>query len=159
MAESFEVAFDGLFDRAYRLAYRILGDGPAAEDVAAEALARAYADWAKISDLDYRDAWVMRVASNLAIDVTRRKPRHQRAPAASSMDEQVVLRVALGAALRALPKRQRESVSLRYLADLREAEVASLLGVSVGSVKTHVSRGLASLRAQFGDSFKEARSV
>ena len=50
------------------------------------------------------------------------------------------------AALRRLPRRQREVVTLRYLADVPEAEVARLLGISAGSVKTHASRGLAALR-------------
>jgi RNA polymerase sigma factor (sigma-70 family) len=49
--------------------------------------------------------------------------------------------------LQALPKRQREVVALRYLADLSEAEVAAALGCSVGTVKQHASRGLASMRA------------
>jgi RNA polymerase sigma factor (sigma-70 family) len=45
-----------------------------------------------------------------------------------------------------LPKRQRESVVLRYLGDLSEAQTADLMGCSVGSVKTHSSRGLSALR-------------
>jgi RNA polymerase sigma factor (sigma-70 family) len=52
----------------------------------------------------------------------------------------------LYAALERLPKRQRESVVLRYLGDLSEAQTADLMGCSVGSVKTHSSRGLAALK-------------
>jgi RNA polymerase sigma-70 factor (sigma-E family) len=48
-------------------------------------------------------------------------------------------------ALRALPARQREVLSLRYYLDLSEAEIARTLGISAGSVKTHASRGLAAL--------------
>jgi RNA polymerase sigma factor (sigma-70 family) len=51
-------------------------------------------------------------------------------------------------ALRALPRRQREVVALRYLADRPEAEVADLLGCSAGAVKQHAHRGLAALRAR-----------
>lgn len=54
--------------------------------------------------------------------------------------------VELVAALRSLPRRQREVVALRYLADLPEAEVAALLGCAPGTVKQHAHRGLAALR-------------
>ena len=51
-------------------------------------------------------------------------------------------------ALRRLPERQREVVVLRHLADLPEVDVAASLGISVGSVKTHLSRGVARLRSE-----------
>lgn len=159
MEDSFEQAFDELFLRSFRLAHRLLGDAAAAEDVAAEACARAYARWKRVGGLPYRDAWVLRAASNLAIDTIRKRKRT--APAAVAppdMEDGVALRLALGAALRALPRRQRESVVLRHLAGLKESEVAELLGVSTGSVKQHTSRGLAALRDHLGDRiWREAR--
>ena len=146
----FEEAFDSLFPRAFHLARRIVGDDAAAEDVAAEALARAYARWSHVAALPYRDAWVLRVAANLAIDETRRR-RPVRAPApAADPDDVVTLRVALRAALRSLPRRQRQAVALRYLGGLSDTEVAGALGISTGSVKTHLHRGRAALRAAFG---------
>jgi hypothetical protein len=51
----FELAFQDLFGRAYRVAYGILGSGPVAEDVAAEALTRAFADWKRVGHLPYRE--------------------------------------------------------------------------------------------------------
>jgi RNA polymerase sigma factor (sigma-70 family) len=48
-------------------------------------------------------------------------------------------------ALRALPRRQREVLALRYYLDLSEAEIAATLGISAGSVKTHAHRGLDAL--------------
>ena len=48
-------------------------------------------------------------------------------------------------ALRQLPERQREALALRYYLDLSEAEMAAAMGISAGSVKTHLHRGLASL--------------
>ena len=60
-------------------------------------------------------------------------------------------RLDLQRALRDLPKRQRDVVVLRYVADQPEDAVAAALGVSVGTVKTHASRGLAALRARLGD--------
>ncbi|MGH9125955.1 MAG: sigma-70 family RNA polymerase sigma factor, partial [Acidimicrobiales bacterium] len=128
--DSFEEAYRELFLRAARVAYRVLGDRAAAEDVAAEALARAYAHWPRISDLSYRDGWVLRVASNLAIDATRRRPLAA-AMASDPLDsaEAATLRLALVEALRSLPRRQRQAVVLRYLSGLRADEVAAALGV------------------------------
>jgi RNA polymerase sigma factor (sigma-70 family) len=55
------------------------------------------------------------------------------------------------AALRRLPERQREALALRYFLDLPEAEIAAAMGVSAGSVKTHVHRGLAALAQLLGE--------
>ena len=65
------------------------------------------------------------------------------------------MRVALVAALVGLPRRQRETIVLRYLCDLPEADVARALGVSAGTVKTHIHRALATLRANVGTDFEE----
>ncbi|HTU40044.1 MAG TPA: SigE family RNA polymerase sigma factor [Acidimicrobiales bacterium] len=147
---SFEVAFADLYRLAYRVAYRILGDRSDAEDVAQEALARATIRWAKLHDRP--EGWVSRVASNLAVDRYRRRRREPTIPTGplGIVDERSVERSDLVTALRRLPRRQREVVVLRYLADLSEADVADALGCSVGSVKTHASRGLAALRREFG---------
>jgi RNA polymerase sigma-70 factor (ECF subfamily) len=77
----FEDEFHDLLGIALGAAARIVGQGPAAEDVAAEALARLWLRWAKVAHLDYRDAWLVRVTTNLALDqVKRREPT---APASS----------------------------------------------------------------------------
>ena len=84
--DGFEEAFDALFSAARRIAVRLVGAGPEADDVAAEALARAYARWSKIRELDYRDAWVMRVTANVALDVLRRSRRPLPPPVADEAD-------------------------------------------------------------------------
>jgi RNA polymerase sigma factor (sigma-70 family) len=149
---TFEEAFDDLFRRAFRVARRILGDPATAEDVAAEAMARAYAHWRKIGDEPWREGWVVRVATNLALDVARSRTRMTDAAIAERgrEDDDVAVRLALLEAMARLPKRQREVVALRHLAGLSEAETAAALRVSAGSVKTHLSRGLASLRSRMG---------
>ena len=145
--DDFTAAFDELFPRACRLARRIVGDAAVAEDVAAEALARAYARWGKVSELPWRDGWVLRVASNLAIDhVRRRREEPVAASVAADEEDAVSLRLALSACLRALPRRQRQAVALHYLAGLTDGEVGQALGISEGSVKTHIHRGMAALR-------------
>ena len=149
-APSFEEVFPVLVRDAYRVAYRLLGDRSEAEDVAQEACARAYSRWSTIRD--HAEPWCVRVASNLALDLLRSRTRsikrneriltEQSGSTGASSDD----RLDLYAALSKLPKRQRESVVLRYLGDLSEAQTADLMGCSVGSVKTHSSRGLAALK-------------
>ncbi len=154
--DGFNEAFDPLFARAYRVARRILVDSASAEDVAAETMARAYAHWGKIGRQSWREGWVVRVASNLALDLVRRRSRMVDAPMAedSVEDDDVAVRLALAEALALLPRRQREVVVLRHLAGLSEAEVAEALRVSTGSVKTHLHRGVASLRIRLGPIFQ-----
>lgn len=144
----FEEAFDDLYTRAYGVAYQLLGRRSEAEDVAQETLARAFVRWRKIRS--YAEAWVVRVAGNLAVDVWRRLRRvdtnaatERRGATAPGPNEQ---RIDLHRALDKLSGRQRDVLILRFLADLPEADVAKALGCSVGSVKQHASRGLATLR-------------
>ena len=157
--DGFEEAFDELFPRAVRLATRLLGDRAAAEDVAAEAMARAYARWPKVAGLPYRDGWVLKVATNLAIDRLRRRPPEVRPVPAGDFEDEVELRLALNAALLTLAPRQRQAVTLRYLAGLSDREVALALGISLGSVKTHIHRGLNGLRARMGAALEEVTSI
>ena len=159
--QRFRAAYVELFPLAFRVAVRLVGDVSTAEDVAAEALARAYARWEHVENLPYRDAWVLRVASNVAIDVTRRRRRRVAPVAVAEADpsDAAATRVALVAALRALPDRQRDVVVLRYLSDLPEEAVAASLGISAGTVKTHLSRGLTSLRRLLGDEHGRALIV
>ena len=153
----FEEMFDELFDRSRCLATRLLGDRTRGEDTAAEALARTWLHWSKVRGLDHRVAWVLRVTTNLCLDqLRRRRPVVVAAPFLDPTDA-VALRLALAAALRSLPRRQREVVVLRHLADLPEAEVASALGITTGTVGAHLHRGLASLRARLGDDREELR--
>jgi RNA polymerase sigma-70 factor (sigma-E family) len=157
--ETFSAAFDRLFRDAYRVAYRLLGNRDDAAEVAQEALARALVRWNRVSDAGDPAPWVVRVAANLALDRWRRAKtadRH-RADATRAEVEVVVVpeRIDLHRALAALPRRQRQVVVLRYVADMSEADVAGALGCSVGTVKTHASRGLAALRAALGSSIEE----
>lgn len=151
----FQEAFPGMFLAAYHVSYRLLGDVAGAEDVAAEAVARALVSWRRVGPLEHRTAWVARVAGNLAIDEIRRTRRRRGRPvamlnAAPDATEDAALRLALGAALAALSTRQREVIALRYLADLDEFEVSRVLGISVNSVKKHAMRGRAALRERLG---------
>jgi RNA polymerase sigma factor (sigma-70 family) len=153
----FEDTFRELYPRAVGLGYRMLGSRAAAEDVAAETFAKALMQWDRL-DPDRIAGWVLRVTANHAIDVMRRKGR-QLEPAVINLEDATTLRLALAEALSKLPRRQREAVALRFLSDMSEADTADALGVSTGSVKTHVHRGLAALRDELGDENLEAVGV
>lgn len=146
----FEAVFDQMLGRAYRHALRLVGNQELAEDLAAEALTRTYVHWRRVRSLEYREAWVLRVVTNLAIDAyaKQRVPLADTAPIA--LEDAAVLRVTLAQALRALPARQRDAVVLRYLVDLSEADTAEALGVAPGTVKSHLSRAVAHLRRVLG---------
>jgi len=145
----FAAEFDRLFDRAYAVARRLIGDPTAAEDVAAETLTRTYVHWNRVRGFEYRDAWVARVATNLALKASRRRGAAAESITADTSDA-TTLRLALVDALDRLPRRQREAVALRYLADLTIDDVALTMGVSAGTVKQSVHRALRTLRDQFG---------
>ena len=146
---SFDEAFPELAALVFRVAYRLLGNRAEAEDVAQEAVARAFARWRRVHD--HAAPWVARVAANLALDALRAKGRRHQVDlppdAASGGAERAAIdRMELARLLESLPRRQREVVVMRYLADRSEADTAEALGTSVGSVKRHAHRGLATLR-------------
>jgi RNA polymerase sigma factor (sigma-70 family) len=144
--DGFDDAFASLFAIAYRVAYRSLGSAAEAEEVAQESMTRALLRWGRIRDR--APGWVAVVSLRLSIDATRRRTRPSyfddlEAPA---VGPEIERRLDLTTALLRLPKRQRQVLACRYLADLPDDETAQLLGISSGSVKQHASRGLASLR-------------
>lgn len=147
-APAFEAEFSSLWQRAYRVSYRLVGSSALAEEIAQEALARACADWARVGG--HAEAWVSRVAYNLAIDEIRRHKRAERwsfLGAASSIEAAGLDdRMDLADALRRLPKRQREVVVLRYLADQSQAATATALGITQSTVARHAAAGLSALQ-------------
>lgn len=156
--DGFEESFRELYPRALRLAERMLGNRAAAEDVAAETMARALMRWERL-DPERVAGWVLKVTANQAIDLLRRKGRTL-TPGVVDLEDSTTMRLALGSALRKLPRRQREAIVLRYLSEFSEAETAAALGISTGSVKTHVHRGLRTLRGELGhDPLEEVAHV
>ena len=140
--------FDELYAVGYRAGYAVLGRRADAEDCAQEAMARALARWDRVHE--YAPAWVARVATNLALDRVRRLNRRLD-PAVDVVDDPVAIRRHdLVTALRALPKRQREAVVLRYLVDLSESQTALAMGCATGTVKSAAARGLDHLRRALG---------
>lgn len=135
-----------------KLAYSLCDDRERAEDAVQEALVKVYQRWSHIDDpLAYARAATV----NATRDDWRRSARQQRieaalernpVPDARAPHEQLLQRDALMTALDSLPRRQREVLVLRYGSQLSEAETASILQISVGTVKSQSNRALARMR-------------
>jgi RNA polymerase sigma factor (sigma-70 family) len=141
----FEEFFRAMFPRAVRTAYRVTGDRGLAEDAAIEAMSRAHLHWGRVRPLPWREGWVLKTTFREALRLARR-PSMGSPEEALDVEDMVLLRSALVEALNRLPRRQREAIGLRYLADFSDTEVATAMGISVTSVKTHLHRGLSALR-------------
>lgn len=112
-----------------------LGDQALAEEATAEAFARAFANWGRISSMTSPVGWVYRVALNEARGCFRRRRLERRiTQRAAAVHPPVEPEDALWEAVRALPERARLAIALRYVADLPESEVAALMGVARGTV-------------------------
>lgn len=152
--------------RLRRVAYLLTGHPQDAEDLVQTALAKTYLAWPRIRDREAVDAYVHRVMTNTRTSWWRRS-RHL--PVADIDDQPSLphdqrdvyadadLHNALWVALSRLSHRQRAAVVLRYYEDLSEADTATALGVSVGTVKSTVSRALRRLRDDAGLSPGDAR--
>lgn len=136
------------------------GDVGEAEELAQEAFARVYSARGRIRDGARAQSYLYSTAFNLARSRWRRGHTLERAlrrlgsPDEAAAVDVVVLRAAASAtttaAVTALPTRQRACVVLRYYGELSVADVGEVLGISANSVKTHLQRGLASLRISLG---------
>ncbi|HET9556507.1 MAG TPA: sigma-70 family RNA polymerase sigma factor [Actinomycetota bacterium] len=126
-----------------------------------EAFARASARWGRLRDYDVPEAWVRRVAMNLAADRGRRLQRQARALLRAGPPPSVppasVEALALADALRTLPMHQRQAIVLHHLVDLPVEEVAATLGARTGTVKSWLARGRHALAIRLGDT-EEVRS-
>ncbi|MEU1685536.1 SigE family RNA polymerase sigma factor [Micromonospora sp. NPDC005707] len=136
--------------RLLRVAYLLTGDWAAAEDLLQTALVKVWFAWPRVHGDP--DAYVRRTIVNTFISWRRRRwtgeiPQAlpERVEAADRMTEYVE-RDALWRLLAELPRRQRAVLVLRYFEDLTEAQIAETLGISVGTVKSQASKGLAKLR-------------
>ena len=155
MGGAFEDFYTATVDRLHGQLFMVTGDLHEAEEVVQEAFVRAASRWARLKDYDLPEAWVRRVAMNLAAD--RARWRHRRllllgrignppqVPAVS------VEQVALAQALRALPISHRQVIVLHYLADLPVGEIAGVLSVPPGTVKSWLARGRRALAATPGE--------
>ncbi len=155
-----QAGFEAFVDREYHRLVRALGlycgDLDVAEELAQDAFARAYQRWGRVGRYDRPDAWVHRVAFNLARSWFRRRYAERRAyarhgPVPDRLDApEATDTVAVRAAVLALPDRQREAIVHRYFLGRSVAETAEVLGVSDGAVKAATFKAIHNLRDELG---------
>jgi RNA polymerase sigma-70 factor, ECF subfamily len=153
--EGFEEFYLATVGRLLGQLFPVTGDLHEAEEIVQEAYARASTHWARLRDYDVPEAWVRRVAMNLAADRGRRLQRQARALLRAGPPPHVppasVEALTLAQALRSLPMHQRQAIVLHHLVDLPVEEVAATLGARTGTVKSWLARGRKALAATLGD--------
>jgi RNA polymerase sigma-70 factor (sigma-E family) len=125
------------------------GDPQVAEDLVAEAFARAWTSWRTVSHHPAPDAWVVRTALNTRVSWWRRHRRELPLldQDSATVDTPTEVDATLVAALSRLPTRQREVIVFRVLLDLDTATTAKVLKIAPGTVMSHLSRAVAALRS------------
>ncbi len=160
------------FDDFYRaefaplvsLAGMVLGQRAGAEDVAQEGMVDAYRRWDRLSTYDSPRAWVRKVVVQRAVKVARKRSNERVAqlrsvpPSAEGtpiepFDPELLTH------LRELPPQQRAALALHYLDDASVLDIAQTLGVSEGTVKTHLHKGRQRLAASLGPSAQGEEEV
>jgi RNA polymerase sigma-70 factor (sigma-E family) len=147
------------YDAMVRLATLLVDDPGAAEEVVQDAFVRLGTHWDRVADPSARGAYLRATVVNLSRSRLRRRRVARRlrlapSPDALAAEHHVMVgedQRAVLAALATLSERQRACVVLRYYQDLTAPVIAATLGISVGSVKTHLHRGLVALAAQLED--------
>nr|WP_179478940.1 SigE family RNA polymerase sigma factor [Allobranchiibius huperziae] len=140
-----------------RTAWLLCGDSHRAEEMVQESLERVYLRWGRVRRGGQPLAYTRRVLININTDRWRRSHKEvltydgsiDETPAVGGgwiEDRDQVIRL-----LRLLPPREREVVVLRHYADVSERDVADMLQISVGTVKSSASRGLSTLRAALSE--------
>jgi RNA polymerase sigma-70 factor (sigma-E family) len=150
-----------------RLSVLLVRDVATAEEVVQDAFIAVHDRWSRLRDTDKALAYLRQAVVNRSRSALRHRTvvaRHaarETVPNHAAPADAPVLasarRAAVLDAMKALPERQREVLALRYYLDLSEAEIADALGISRGAVKSHASRGSATLRSLLGD-YLEDRS-
>ena len=139
-------------DVAYRAALGVVGDPHAAQDVAQEVAIKALTHAARLRDPACADAWLYRVATRAALREVRRSAGRRRAeqrahavpPAPAPSGELTEL----WSVLAGLPPRQRAVLTLRYVFDLSDRDIAAAVGCREATVRSHLFHGRATLRAR-----------
>lgn len=140
-----------------RYARVLSGDRQSAHDLVADTLVAASKRWDTIRQLDLPAAYVRRMLTNRHIDLTRRRrmvrwtqisPEDHHIPAIEDHTDAIHQRGFLDGLLRELPARQRAALVFRFYLGLPDDEIAQELGMTLGSVRSAISRGLATLRTK-----------
>ncbi|WP_432353369.1 RNA polymerase sigma factor SigW [Sporosarcina sp. A2] len=156
--------------RLYHVCYRMLNSREEAQDIAQEAFLRAYSNLHTFDQKRKFSTWIFRIATNLCIDrIRKKKPdysldaqvpgtegldMYSQIAAAEDLPEEVVERMETQERVQyeigRLPEKYRSVITLRYMEELPLQEIADILELPLGTVKTRVHRGRDALRKQIG---------
>jgi RNA polymerase sigma factor (sigma-70 family) len=150
-AAAFAEFYAGASDDCLRVVLATVRDRQTAEDLVAEAFARAWASWPKVSRHPAPRAWVVRTALNAHRSWWRRHRREVVMAEVSATAAEPAAEPAgeLMAAVLALPLRQRQVVACRLFLDLDTAQTAQTIGIAPGTVTAHLNRAISALRGDF----------
>ena len=168
MLDTFDQFAADRIDRLLRFATALTCDPHLAQDVVQEVLVRVQHKWDRIGPLSARDQYVRRMIINEYLSWRRRKAARTVAATHSTLDElgpptadpanAYAERDAMRKRIATLPRKQRAALVLRYYEDRTDAEIAELLGCSAGTVRSHISRALSTLRANHQHPVREVLS-
>ena len=146
----------------FSIAWHMLRDRAVAEELAQDVFLSLHQHLAELESPEHVQFWLRRVTSNRALDVARRRQRRPMVslenapePVALTPTGDPMLGTALKKLVAALPEKSRAIVVLRYQEDLDPAEIARVLGIPVGTVKSQLQRALALLREKLSRSLGE----
>ena len=153
--EAFTAIVGPRLDRAYGLAWHLLGHTADAEDACQEALVAAWSAWPRLRDRSRFDAWFDRILVNTCIEHLRRQARRPQMtlpedPDVADRDSLAgsINRDAIGRALGRLSPEHRAAVVLRYWTDLSTDAIAERLGVPAGTVRSRLHYAIGVLRTE-----------
>jgi RNA polymerase sigma-70 factor (sigma-E family) len=137
-----------------RLAAFLVRDSATAEEVVQDSFVAMHGAWRRLRDTDKALSYLRQSVVNRSRSVLRHrivvdKNTPKPPPDMPSAEHGAIIqleRSAVVTALRALPERQREALVLRYYGDMSEAQIASVMGISRGAVKSHTARAMSALR-------------
>ena len=154
---TYEEFADARLGALLRCAVMLTGDPHQAQDLVQETLVRVQLNWRRVARTDAPERYVRRMLTNQFIDWRRgswarrvllRGEADESVPAPADHAQSAADRDQIRSWLSRLPRRQRAALVLRYYEDLPDAEIAEVLGCAVGTVRSSISRALATLRAE-----------
>jgi RNA polymerase sigma-70 factor (ECF subfamily) len=154
--QSFESFYVANSDEIYRTLAVILRDTAAAREATDEAMTRAFVKWRKVRRYDNPGGWVYRVALNWSRTQMRKRRREvlTEPPDREGEASSGRLDPDMYDAIAALSEDHRSVIVLKYLAGFSQGDIAQIVGVPVGTVKSRLSRALETLKEQIDDEYR-----
>ena len=137
-----------------RTAYLLCGDWSAGDDLVQESLAKVYVAWPRIAASQAVESYTRTTMLRTYLNEKRkwrREVHFEQLPEHPTDDQDTALTVTLSALLRELPTKQRAVLVLRFYQDLSVPQIAEELGIPEGTVKSQLSRGLATMRVRLDE--------